>query len=215
MQRAPDAAAEVAVTLRSRLWDTFVRSIGVNEQKKRAIRRCVDRPGRVLEIGCATGNTAGAFGPDYDYHGVDTDPQHIALARQKNRRPGASFHCLDLLEDPLPFDAGFDWLVISHTAHHLADDYLRRLLAKGADLLRPGGGLVILDMIRPAPDEPFNRQFYFRLDRGEHFRSLQEFEAVVAELPGFERAAFEVVPTTKVGIRVIDQILITARRGDG
>jgi len=199
------------IPVRARLWDVFVRVIGVNGQKKRAIRRFVKGPGRVLEIGCATGNVAGVF-RDFDYVGVDVDAACIALAARKHRRANCEFHRLDVLRDELPFASAFDYVLISHTAHHLADDYLGRLLEKGAEILRTGGELVLLDMLRPEPDEPFNRQFYFKLDRGEHFRSRSELEDMFSKATWFEEVRVHVVRTTKLGIRVIDQVVICARK---
>jgi SAM-dependent methyltransferase len=202
---------EKEITVKMRLWDVFVRLIGTNGQKERALRRFIEGQGRVLEIGCATGNVAGVF-RDCDYVGVDIDADCIAFAARKHRRPNYEFHCLDVLEDELPFGGAFDYVLISHTAHHLPDDYLRRLLEKGAELLREGGELVVLDMLRPEPEEPYARQFYYNLDRGEHFRNWPEFEELFAEARWFEDVRMHLVKTTKLGIRVIDQVVICARK---
>ena len=117
--------------------------------------------------------------------------------------PTISFHCLDVLVDELPFEGEFDYVLISHTAHHLPDAYLGHLLEKSAELLRVGCELVVLDMLRPEPNEPFNRQFYFRLDRGEHFRNWMEFEKLFSTAHWFEDVRLHLVKTTKLGIRVI------------
>jgi len=210
MPAKPTVSNSRGVPLRARLWDAFVRSIGVNLQKKRAIQRIIDRPGRILEVGCATGNVAGIFRQS-EYVGVDIDRDSIALAALRHPGRNYAFHCLDLLEDALPFEAGFDHVLISHTAHHLPDEYLLRLLERSSELLRPDGRLVVLDMLRPAPHEPLNRQFYYRLDRGRHFRTLNEFKTLFARTNALCDTSFEVVRTTKWGIRVIDQVLISGR----
>ena len=103
MPAKPTVSNSRGVPLRARLWDAFVRSIGVNLQKKRAIQRIIDRPGRILEVGCATGNVAGIFRQS-EYVGVDIDQDSIALAALRHPGRNYAFHCLDLLEDALPFE---------------------------------------------------------------------------------------------------------------
>jgi SAM-dependent methyltransferase len=199
------------VPVKSYLWDVFVSTVGSNSEKKRVLQRFLTRPGRILEIGCATGNLAGAF-RDFDYVGIDTDAECIELARWRLAEPNYRFYCLDVLAEPLPGDPGFDYVLISHTMHHVPDDYAGRLLQRSLELLIPGGTLLVLDMIRPRPDEPFRKQFYYRLDRGEHFRNLDEFRSLFAVASGFEGVEFHVVRTRKLGIEVIDQIAVCARK---
>lgn len=200
-----------AVSWRARLWDVFQDVVGGNEEKKASLVRALPQPGRLLEIGCATGNVADVF-RDFDYVGVDIDEQAIALARRKFPGPGYRFHCLDVLEEGLPEEAHFDHVLISHTAHHLPDDYFARVLHRSAELLGQGGTLVILDMVRPEPHEPFGKQFYYKLDRGRHFRNVAEFEALIRQEPLLEEPEIEVVKVRKFGIEVIDDLLIRARR---
>lgn len=195
---------------RARLWSEFQRVIGTNTAKQQAIRSVIERPGRLLEIGCATGNLADAF-PGFSYVGVDTNAQSVAFAAASHPEPSHRFHCLDILEQALPEPTRFDYVLLSHTAHHLPDGYLRRLIRHGHELLEPGGTFVLLDMIRPAPEEPFRRQFYYRLDRGQFFRSLDEFRDLLDGEGSFPRWEYRVVPTRKWGIEVIDQILMRAR----
>lgn len=202
------------IPLRARAWDAFQSIVGDNEEKQRAIARFIRTPGRVLEIGCATANVAGMF-REFDYVGVDIDAKGIALARHKFPGRNYRFHCLDILEDPLPDDRPFDYVLISHTAHHLPDPYFRRILEKSADLLVEGGKLVILDMVRPEPEEPWNKQLFYKLDRGEHFRNIREFEEILAGASRFEAPRIEIVKNTKLGIEVIDDVLIETRRGQG
>jgi len=197
------------VPVKSVLWDAFVRVIGGNRQKKRAVRRFITAPGRILEIGCATGNLAAAF-EGFDYVGIDTDCQGIELAKWRRTEPTFRFHCLDVLAQDFPEAAGFDYVLISHTLHHVADDVARRLVERSRQLLAPGGMLLVLDMIRPDPGEPFRKQFYYRLDRGEHIRTLDEWRAMFSTIRAFPHVDFHVIRTTKLGIEVIDQVAIRA-----
>ncbi len=200
-----------SVSVRSYLWDAFVRVIGANGEKKRVLRQFLRQPGRILEIGCATGNLAGAF-CDFDYVGIDTDRQCIELATRRRPEPNYRFYCLDILEQQLPEDPRFDYVLISHTLHHVPDDYARKLVQRSVQLLVSGGMLLVLDMIRPQRSEPFRKQFYYRLDRGEHFRDLEEMRALFAEASGFQSIDFHVAKTRKLGIEIIDQVVVHARK---
>ncbi len=197
--------------LRARLWDAFQSVVGGNEQKKAAIRAQIPRPGRILEIGCATGNVADVFA-DSDYVGIDIDPGLIARATAKFPRSNYRFYCIDLLERELPEPGGFDTVLVSHTAHHLSDAAMRGLLQRSAELLREGGEAVIFDMVRPEPDEPLRKQFYFKLDRGENFRNERELLELFRESEGFGEPRAEILKAYKLGIEVIDEIVVRAPR---
>jgi SAM-dependent methyltransferase len=208
-QREMSALGRVAI--KSCLWDAFVRVAGANHEKKRVLRQFLPRPGRILEIGCATGNLAGIFG-EFDYVGIDTDRQCIELAVRRHSGPNYRFYCLDILEEQLPDNPSFDYVLISHTLHHLHDDYARRLVQRGCELLVSGGTLLVLDMIRPNPEEPFRKQFYYWLDRGEHFRDLEEMLSLFKGASGFRSVDFHVAKTKKLGIEVIDQVVVQAKK---
>lgn len=197
--------------LKPRLWDVFQAIIGTNRQKVAFLRRAVHTPGRVLEVGCATGNVAQIF-VGMDYTGIDTDAQAIALARVKYQaRPNMKFVAGDLFDQPFA-PGGFDDVVVSHTAHHIPDGPLVRLLTHCHGLLRDGGRLIILDMVRPAPGDPWAKTFYQRLDRGEHFRVEAEFVDLLQRVGAFSEVRSEVLECRKLGVRVIDQVLIEARK---
>jgi SAM-dependent methyltransferase len=206
------AAAAARLAIRPYLWDMFQRVVGTNAAKTRAVAPYVSRPGSILEIGCATGNLARSF-RDFSYTGVDTDAACIRLASRRFRQPNFRFHCIDLLEEALPVGQPFDYVLISHTAHHLADDGLRRLIRRSFELLKEGGELVVLDMIRPDPTEPFKKQLYYRLDR-EVLPDLRVSSILRGE-GSFPDPSLHVVKTRKWGIEVVDQVVIHARRHGG
>ena len=197
--------------LKSRLWNGFQAVIGTNSQKRSFLRKAIRGTGRVLEIGCATGNIAQIF-VESDYLGVDTDVRAIELAAVNYRhRPNMKFVAGDLFDLNLK-EGEFDYVVISHTAHHIPDKPMLALLQHSHGLLRDDGTLVILDMVRPEPSEPFRRQFYYRIDQGEHFRTVPEFDALLSHGGLFSEVQTEVLECRKFGIRVIDQILIEAKK---
>jgi SAM-dependent methyltransferase len=199
-----------AVALKPRLWGLFQKVFGDDRTKQETLARFITGPGRVLEIGCAIGNVAEAF-RGFEYVGVDVDRPAIELAASRFPEPNYRFHCLDILEDELPERGGFDHVLLSHTAHHLPDAYLERLIRRSWSLLREGGRLVVLDMVRPEPDEPFRKQFFYKLDRGQHFRTVPEFEAVLARC-GARKPELHVIKTWMFGMEVLDHLVIVAVR---
>ena len=179
MNPAGSSADPRAVPLRARLWDLFQSVVGGNAQKKAALRAHIPEPGRLLEIGCATGNVTAAF-TGFDYVGVDIDEEAIEFARARFRgeRDPPRFHCLDVLQDTLPEPDGFDYVLISHTAHHLPDATMRAMISRSA----------------------------------EHFRDVPEFRALFSDLAEFSAPEVHVLETRKLGVEVIDEIVIAAAR---
>lgn len=104
------------------------------------------RCGRVLEIGCGTGEfsrlLAGRAG---EVLALDLSPQMIRLARERSQaHPNIEFVVGDAAAHPLPAER-FDCVVTLTTLHHLpAELILRRV----REALRPGGVFVCLDLYR-------------------------------------------------------------------
>ncbi len=116
----------------------------------------------VLELGCGTGwltfqlARAGAAAVT----GVDSSPSQIARARAAAEDLG--------LADRVQLEIGnagqlaratrrFDLVVMHAFLHHLTNAEIREALATAADLLRPGGRLVVLEPVcfpNGRPDEP-------------------------------------------------------------
>jgi tRNA (cmo5U34)-methyltransferase len=104
---------------------------------------------RVLELGTGTGETAArvwARHPEAIWVGIDaSEPM---LARAQERLPEADLR-LQRLEDELP--AGpFDLVVSVLAVHHLDSSGKRDLFARVAQALRPGGVVVLGDLVVPA-----------------------------------------------------------------
>jgi SAM-dependent methyltransferase len=108
----------------------------------------------------------------------------------------------------------FDYVLMSHTAHHLDDELLAGLASESVRLLKPGGRLVVLDMNRPGRGDGPAKHFYRVIDRGEHFRTTEELAALVASLPDLEIERKETRDCVKLGIRIIDQAIVVARKRD-
>jgi tRNA (cmo5U34)-methyltransferase len=106
---------------------------------------------RILELGTGTGETARrvlARHPGAELVGIDSS--HAMLARARLSLPDADLR-VARLEDPLP-DGPFDLVVSALAVHHLRGPAKADLFARVAAALRPGGRLVLADVV--VPDDP-------------------------------------------------------------
>lgn len=124
-----------------RLWVQRV-SLGPTRD---ALRAQLSRrpPGRLLDLGCGTGQLLEAGGTlgggnGWTYLGLDTSRVMLAEARRKH--PTADFRCADVMScDVAP--GGFDMVVCAHAFPYLPDQ--PAALARMAGWLRPGGRLLL------------------------------------------------------------------------
>lgn len=132
-------------------------------------------PARVLEIGCGKGELAGALAKD-GYEVVAIDPEAPR---------GAIFQSVTF-EDFFDND-DFDAVVASVSLHHIDD--LETALDKVADLLRPGGILVLVEFSKERLNGP-TAEWYFHQRRAvaaigrSETAVADDFEAWQHELAG-------------------------------
>jgi tRNA (cmo5U34)-methyltransferase len=137
---------------------------------------------RVLDLGTGTGVTlrrvldvhAGARGV-----GVDASQRMLAAARELLPTGDADL-AAQRLEDPLP-DGPFDLAVSAFCVHHLDGAGKADLFARDAARLRPGGRVVVADVV--APPEPVARPT--PIDR-----AVDHPDAVADQLAWLEAAGF-------------------------
>ncbi|WP_051246411.1 SAM-dependent methyltransferase [Nocardioides halotolerans] len=105
---------------------------------------------RVLDVGCGTGAPACRLAADLGVEvlGITTSAVGVAAATGRARRaglPGATFEVRDGTDNQLP-DASFDRVWVMESSHLMPER--ERLLAECARVLRPGGRLVLCDLVR-------------------------------------------------------------------
>lgn len=114
------------------------------------------QPGeKVLDVGCGTGGvTIPAklrVGKNGEVTGIDPAPEMIAVARQKASRAGLEIDFRVGVIESLPFPNGtFDAVTSSLMMHHLPEHVQVKGLAEIWRVLKPGGWILIADMMRPS-----------------------------------------------------------------
>ena len=108
-------------------------------------------PGQqVLDVGCGTGAPACRLAADQGVEvlGITTSEVGVAAATERARAaglPGARFEVRDGTDNQLP-DASFDRVWVMESSHLMPDR--QALLSECARVLRPGGRLVLCDLVR-------------------------------------------------------------------
>ncbi|MDF1504529.1 metalloregulator ArsR/SmtB family transcription factor [Roseisolibacter sp. H3M3-2] len=146
----------------------------------------------VGDLGCGTGAAAEALAPFvHRVIAVDRSQEMLALARLRlDGRANVELREGDLEALPLE-DGELDAALVALVLHHLADP--AAVLAEAARVLRPGGRLLVVDML------PHDREVY-RLEMGHAWLGFdrETLERWVCAA-GFERLRFVPVPPDPAG----------------
>lgn len=112
-----------------------------NERRLALLGRAgVPSGGRVLDVGCATGDFIASAHDRYDLWGLDVSPFAAQVAR--DRSPGVSHQIFTGFVEDQAFEPGsFDAIVMWDVLEHLWDP--RAVLRRLVPLLRPGGSLAL------------------------------------------------------------------------
>ena len=154
-------------------WDIFEKIFGDNGAKERLYKSKIPNTCRILDFGCATGNTTKPF-INYDYLGVDKDCKAIQGAKKKwKKNKKVQFKCLDILETQNKIGS-FDAILFAGTGHHIPDKELVKILKKLSRYLRKRGALHYIDTIKPDRDKGAIVNWLCNIDRGREMRTQKE-----------------------------------------
>ena len=149
------------------------------------------KPGeKVLDVGCGTGGVTIpaklGVGKTGEAAGIDPAPEMIAVARRKAGRAGLEIDFRVGVIESLPFpDGTFDAVTSSLMMHHLPKHLQVKGLAEIKRVLKPGGRLLIADMMRP--NTTFPKHFTSLILRHGHAMQfgIEDLQELLKEA-GFE-----------------------------
>lgn len=137
------------------LYDPLQRWVMREDQFKRhLIQQAQIKPGhRVLDLGCGTATLTILIKqthPQSEVVGLDGDPRILAIARAKAAKAGLELTLDHGMAFQMPYpDQAFDRVLSSLVLHHLTTENKQRALREVVRILRPSGGLHVVDFGRP------------------------------------------------------------------
>jgi demethylmenaquinone methyltransferase/2-methoxy-6-polyprenyl-1,4-benzoquinol methylase/phosphoethanolamine N-methyltransferase len=174
-------------------YDGFVRLMTLGKDK--AVREMTAdlarvKPGdTVLDVGCGTGDLTMAAkrraGSNGSAYGIDASPEMIETARAKASARGIGVDFRVEVIEALPFaDNTFDVVLSSLMMHHLPDDVKLRGMSEVYRILKPGGRLLVIDLMRPMS---VHDRILMKLFHHEHLETgAQDLPAMMCTV-GFTR----------------------------
>ncbi len=152
--------------------------------RKMTVDNALLKPGEnVLDVGCGTGavtipakQRVGAAGKAA---GIDPSPEMIAVARQKADRRKLEIDFRIGVIESLPYpDGSFDAVTSSLMMHHLPETLKVKGLAEIFRVLKPGGRLLIVDML--SPNNSRRQRFLSLLTMHHHLKSgVDDLEGMI------------------------------------
>lgn len=166
--------------LHPRIWLLAQVALGGTYDKRRLALKHFDNERRVLEIGCAVGNVSMAFRSfsNITFVGVDVDADAIAVAKSMFRDDPRFRFVAGTAQSLIGREELFDLVLLAGVLHHVDDDGAVELVATAAELLVPGGSLVICDPLPPRASDPWFVRLYSRIERGAWVRDRDELIAL-------------------------------------
>ncbi len=177
-------------------WNLTQFIFGCDKQKRFLYRAAFREKGRILDFGCADGNTFPAFS-DFEYYGIDINERLLNHARNKYSSFGNThFINADILEEPFPEDF-FDHVLFACTGHHLERERLLEILKELIRVLKRKKNLHIFDTIRVPDRDSAVLRFIINLDQGKFMKDEKTYGVIFKELSD----KIEVVKTETFRVR--------------
>jgi len=147
--------------------------------------------GRVLDLGCGSGRLSAALARrGFTVDGIDVERRAIKIGQRILARRGLTnvrLYAGDVFDPAHPVGAGgYDVLVCADVLEHVGP--WRELLARGGELLRPGGLLALTVPRDPGQFTPLDSYSgHLRRFRDEELLGelRQDYEALIVRQPGF------------------------------
>jgi ubiquinone/menaquinone biosynthesis C-methylase UbiE len=163
-----------------------------NRLRRMTVDQALLQPGEtLLDVGCGTGGVTipakRQVGESGSAAGIDPDSEMIAIAHRKAKRAGLEIDFRVGVIEALPFpDGTFDVVTSSLMMHHLPQHLQVKGLAEIWRALKPGGRILIADMMRPSTS--FLKRFFtllaFHHGHGVQF-GIEDLPKLMREV-GFE-----------------------------
>jgi len=167
---------------------------------------------RILEVGCGDGSLATQLlrvYPEAEYLGIDIAPTAGRLCRGDPDR--ACFQTMTVQQLAAQRPEPYDLVLLVDVVHHVPVGHRDEVLRSSADLVRPGGFLMVKEFERNAGPYywlTYAADRYVTGDKGVSFLTLPEVGAMVGSLAGFDGAAVSRIPPAR------NNVLFALRRLD-
>jgi 2-polyprenyl-6-hydroxyphenyl methylase/3-demethylubiquinone-9 3-methyltransferase len=156
---------------------------------------------RILEVGCGDGCLATKLlrvYPEAEYQGIDIAPTAGRLFRGAPDR--AQFNTMSVQDLAAQRPDPFDLVLLVDVVHHVPVGHRDEVLRHSADLVRPGGFLMVKEFARDSSPYywlTYAADRYVTGDKGVSFLTLPEARTLLSSLEGFDGAAVSRIPPAR------------------
>lgn len=174
------------------LWTIFEKIFGADEQKKVIYRSALKENKSLLDFGCSSGNTTGAF-LDFDYTGVDIDNKSIAYASKRwLGRKNVKFICADILSKQFNSQK-YNYILFAGTGHHISPGLFTKITDRLVSLLKAKGQIWFYDILRPGKKSHLLTRILATIDRGKYIRTYTQYMVIFKKIKGVRVAESKII----------------------